>query len=126
MLYTDGKNLIATNLTKLCSYANTVGLSNEWLQLGEKNIHPHLKICGKVRQRVLADRRVKQVTSKEIVKICKLNYVLPEDAQDVKEWENYHGKKIADLSKPSEKDYSRMMKNIFERCGLNREELLPS
>jgi hypothetical protein len=118
MLYTNGVHLTATSLAELCEYAISIGLNNEWLQLGSKNIHPHLKICGNVRRRVLADNRVKQVSSKEIVRLTKLNYVLPQTEGEVRQWENYHGKKIEEISKPSEKDYSRMLKNIFEKSGL--------
>jgi hypothetical protein len=126
MLYTDGVHLISTSLTQLCAYASTIGLNHEWLQLGAKTIHPHLKICGNVRRGVLEDKRVKQVTSKEIIRICKMNYVQPETKAEVKEWENYHGKKLEEVYKPAEKDYERMFRNIFEKCGIKNLQISKS
>ncbi len=118
MLYTDGVHLISDSLTKLCAYAGTIGLNPEWLQLGAKNIHPHFKICGNVRRRVLQDKRVKQVSPKEIIRICRMNYVQPQTQDEIKVWENYHGKKVEDVYKPAQKDYERMFNNIYKKCGL--------
>ena len=118
MVYTDGMHLVAESLAELCAYADKIGLNREWLQLKGKNIHPHLDICGKVKQRVLADKNVKQISQKEIVKICQLNYREPHTENEIKELESYHNKKIAEVEKPCNSDYDRMFKNIFRRCGL--------
>lgn len=118
MVYTDGVHLVAESLAELCSYAQKIGLNQEWLQIMGRKIHPHLDICGKVRQRVLADSNVKKVSPKEIVKICKLNYRVPETPEEVIEWENHHNKKMEDVPMPTERDFDRMFSNIMKRVGL--------
>jgi hypothetical protein len=117
MIYTDGSHLIAESLDELCSYADKIGLNRYWLQLSGRNLHPHFDICGKVKERILADINVKKVSAKEIVKICKLSFRPPQTDSEVKEWEERNGKSIDDI-KPSESDYERMMRNIFKRSGV--------
>jgi hypothetical protein len=117
MIYTDGAHLIAESLDELCSYADKIGLNRYWLQLSGKNLHPHFDICGKVKERILADVSVKKVSAKEIVRICKLSFRPPETSNEVKEWEERNGKCIDEI-KPTESDYERMIKNIFKRSGL--------
>ncbi len=122
MVYTDGAHLVADSLIELCEYAGKIGLNHEWLQLRGYNIHPHLDICGKVKQRVLEDEFVTKVTPKEIVRICRLNYRPPQTTEEITEWENYHGKKIDEMYQPSENDYGRMISNIFKRSNLERKK----
>jgi hypothetical protein len=117
MIYTDGAHLVAESLTELCAYADKIGLNRYWLHLSGRNTHPHFDICGKVKERILADINVKRVSAKEIVRICKLNFRQPETDSEVKEWEERNGKSIDDI-KPTESDYERMLGNIFKRSGL--------
>ena len=120
MVYTDGSHLIADTLKELSLYANTRGLNPKWLTSGTLNIHPHFKIYGKAKQRILADTSVTQISTREIVRMCKINYVQPQTEAEINEWETHHGKKIADVYKPAEKDYNRMFKNIFAACGIEK------
>jgi hypothetical protein len=117
MLYTDGAHLIGESLAELCTYADKIGLNRYWLHLQGRSIHPHFDICGKVKERILTDRNVKQVSTKEIVRICKRSFRPPETESEVQEWEAQNGKSIEDI-KPTELDYERMIRNIFKRSGL--------
>jgi hypothetical protein len=120
MVYTDGLHLIADSLKELSSFANSRGLNPKWLEPGALNIHPHFKIYGKAKQRILADTSVIQISTREIVRMCRINYVQPKTGADILEWEAHHGKKIEDVYKPAEKDYDRMFKNIFAACGIEK------
>ncbi|WP_207493912.1 DUF4031 domain-containing protein [Aridibaculum aurantiacum] len=117
MLYTDGVHLVADSLDELYAYAEKMKLSWDWLHLGGRNVHPHFDICGHVRQRVLADKEVKLVSKKEIVRLSKLNYRPPGTEDEKKEWEAHHGKKLDDIL-PTESDFNRMMANIKRKTGL--------
>jgi hypothetical protein len=117
MIYTDGSHLIAESLDELCAYADKIGLNRYWLQLSGRNLHPHFDICGKVKERILADINVKKVSAKEIVKICKLSFRPPQNDSEVKIWEERNGKSIDDI-KPTEGEYERMIRNIFKRSGV--------
>ena len=118
MIYTDGTHLTADSLDELYKYANKVGLNTDFIDFGGKNIHPHFDICGKVRQRVLADMEVKKVTCREIVKLCIVNFRLPSTAGELRDWEAHHKQKISDLPLPSPSDFGRMVDNIFKKSGL--------
>ena len=120
MIYTDGLHLTADSLQELTSYASTTGLSPECLVIGKVNLHPRFRIYGKVKQRILSDKCVVQISTRELVQICKLNYVQPQTAGEINEWEAYHGKLLQDVYKPAEKDYDRMFKNIFAACGIEK------
>jgi hypothetical protein len=117
MLYTDGVHLIADSLHELYEYASKIGLNPEWIHFMGRNIHPHFDICGNVRRRVLQDEKIKQVSRREIVRLLKFNYRLPETEQEIKEWEAYHAKEL-DMEMPSEADYERMLGNVFTRTGI--------
>lgn len=118
MVYTDGSHLIADTLQELYAYATKIGLNHEWIDFMGRNVHPHFDIFGHVKKRVLADETVKKVSKKELVKILKLSYRLPETAQEKEEWENFHNKKLQDLEHPSEDDFKKMIDNIFKKSGL--------
>jgi hypothetical protein len=117
MVYTDGAHVIADSLQELYAYAEKMRLSWDWLHLSGKTLHPHFDICGHVRQRVLGDKRVKRVSTKEIVRLCRLNFRPPETQDEKKEWENHHNMKMDEVPMPSEKDYKRMFDNIRKRLG---------
>lgn len=121
MLYTDGAHLTADSLDELYGYANKIGLQPEWIDFMGKNLHPHFDICGRVKQRVLADENVQKVTRKEIVQLCKQNFRLPETDDD---WQatNVQGDSSPDSQLPSESDYERMLNNIFKKAGISRSE----
>lgn len=115
MVYTDGVHLVAESVQELLEYAHKIGLNTQWMHLMGKLVHPHFDICGKVKQRVLADEQVKQVSKKEIVRICKLNFRPPETDEELDEWEAYHTKKIEEIEMPTKKDFDRMFENILRK-----------
>lgn len=117
MLYTDGNHLIADTINELVGYAKKVGLNSEWLDMAGKNFHPHFDICGKVKQRILADEGVQQVSTRQLITVCKLQYRLPEGITDKQQWESYHGLKVEELA-PGAEVFDRMMQNIKKRSGL--------
>lgn len=94
MLYTDGRHLISDNLHELYEYAHRIGLNVEWIHFMGRNIHPHFDIYGNVRRRVLQDENVMQVSCREIVRILKFNYRLPQTEKEMKEWEAFLGQEI--------------------------------
>jgi hypothetical protein len=120
MIYTDGSHLTADSLHELYNYANKMGLHPDWIDFMGKTIHPHFDICGHVKRRVLADVAVKKVTCKELVRLCKLNFRLPEKDSDLQEWDLHHNKHSSDSQMPSESEYERMIDNIFKRTGIER------
>ncbi len=122
MVYTDGVHLVAESIQELLQYAGKVGLNSRWMQVMGKLIHPHFGICGKVKQRILADSSVQKVSSKEIIKICKLNFRSPETPEDINEWEQFHQRKLSDIELPSQDDFDRMFENILMRTGVHREK----
>lgn len=117
MIYTDGAHLTADSLQELLHYAQKMRINWDWIHASGRNFHPHFDICGEVRKRVLADDSVKIVSKKEIVRLCQINYRVPENEQEVAAWENHHGKKF-ELAKPSESDFERMFENIKQHAGL--------
>jgi hypothetical protein len=112
MIYTDGVHLTAQSLSELCAYGLKVGLDSLWLQAGQKNLHPHFLICGKVKERVLADASVLRVSTREFVKVCK-QYFTPDVAAS-------KGHEDISSMMPTESDYNRMINNIFKRAGIER------
>jgi hypothetical protein len=118
MVYTDGKHLAADSLQELYEYADKVGLDRDMMKFMGRNVHPHFEIFGKVKSRVLQDDNVKQVSTRELVRILKLNYRLPETDSELQEWEAFHNKKLEDLELPSETDYQRMIAAIMKRANL--------
>jgi|GEM_PF-4757468 len=119
MLYTDGVHLTADSLDELYAYASKIGLHPEWIDFMGKTLHPHFDICGHVKQRVLADENVQKVSRKEIVRLCKLNFRLPETDDELQETAMQE-KTSSNLQLPSESDYERMLNNIFKRAGIRR------
>lgn len=117
MLYTDGTYLIADDLQELYDYAQKMKLQWDWLHQGNNNFHPHFDIVGEVRKRVLADNSVKQVSTREIVRLAKINYRVPTTDEEIQAWEEHHGKKL-ELPLPTDSDYDRMIKNIKKQTGL--------
>ena len=118
MLYTDGSHLVAESLQELYQYANKVGLNTEWIDFMGRNLHPHFDICGHVKARVLQDENVKQISTKELVQLLKLNYRLPETEVELNEWEAHHKTTLNKLELPSATDYKRMLDGIFKRSGI--------
>lgn len=116
MLYTDGSHLIADSLHELYEYACNIGLNPEWIDVRGRTFHPHFDICGNVRKRVLKDTSVKQVSCKEIVRLLKLNYRLPEAEEEIQEWESYHDKELK-IDLPSERDFDRMFSEVLRRTS---------
>lgn len=99
MLYTDGVHLISdTGIEHLHQYAKSVGID-----LGAFDIsgiiarHPHYKVYGNAKRRVLADAQVIKTTPRQIVKLLQLNYNMPRTPEEVAEWEEKYGKyEVAD------------------------------
>ena len=118
MLYTDGAHLIAESIDELIRYVTKLGLNPDWIHFMGKNFHPHFDICGQIKKRVLLDKQVQKVSKKDIVKLCKLYYSIPENDQEVKEWEEFHQKPISSIPMPSESDYDRMFENIMSRVNV--------
>jgi hypothetical protein len=118
MVYTDGNHLVADSLQELYEYADKVGLDRDWMKFMGRTVHPHFDIFGNVKSRVLQDANVKQVTVRELVKITKLNYRLPETDDELQEWETFHDKKLKDIELPSDSDYKRMIDAIMKKAGL--------
>lgn len=112
MVYTDGIHLTADSLDELYLYANKTGLNPAWIDFMGRTIHPHFNICGHVKRRVLADMSVQKVSCKEIVRLCQLNFRLPENQAELQK------NKRHDM--PSESDFQRMIDNIFKRAGITR------
>jgi hypothetical protein len=119
MVYTDGTHITAQSLSELCDYGQKVGLDSFWLQAGKNSLHPHFVICGKVKERVLADVSVKRVTTRELIDICK-QYFTPPSSIESATTDQQSSDTTTHL--PSESDYERMLKNIFERTGIKREK----
>lgn len=117
MLYTDGAHLVADSLQELYTYARKMRINWDWLHASGRNFHPHFDICGEVRKRVLADTAVRVVSKKEIVRLCQVNYNLPETEQEIEAWEKHHGEKF-ELPKATQSDFDRMLENIKKRTGL--------
>lgn len=112
MIYTDGVHLTAQSLSELCAYGTQVGLDSYWLQAGKKLLHPHFLICGKVKERVLADRQVVKVSTRQLIDIFKASFTPPEiPSQDDNS-----------ATLPTESDYERMIDNIFNKAGLHRKK----
>jgi hypothetical protein len=120
MVYTDGVHLTADSLHELYAYANKIGLNPDWIDFMGRTVHPHFEICGHVKKRVLADGNVKKVSCREIVRLCKLNFRLPETESQKQEWELHHNKSLANIEKPTESEYERMLDNIFKKAGIKR------
>jgi hypothetical protein len=122
MVYTDGIHLTADSIDELYKYASKVGLNPNWIDFMGRNIHPHFDICGHVRKRVLADINVKKVTCREIVRLCKKNFRLPENESLVKDMVAKEPTLSQKLQLPSEADFERMFDNIFKRTGIKRSK----
>src|SRR5437868_2961479 len=120
MVYTDGVHLTADSLDELYGYASQIGLNPDWIDFMGKNIHPHFNICGHVKQRVLADLSVQKVTCKEIVRLCILNFRLPEIDNELWERNSSDKRNLPGLQMPSESDFKRMIDTIFKRMGISR------
>ncbi|MCW3107955.1 MAG: hypothetical protein JWQ09_2461 [Segetibacter sp.] len=120
MVYTDGAHLTADSLDELYSYANKIGLHPGWIDFMGKTIHPHFNICGHVKQRVLADVSVQKVSCKEIVRLCILNFRLPETDSELGGNDLNDKKRLLGLQTPSDSDFKRMIDNIFKRTGIKR------
>jgi hypothetical protein len=91
-VYTDGTHLIADTIPELMEYGDAVGLEREWLQLGGISFHPHYDIFGKVKIRVLKDKSVIRVSSREIVRLCAEFYDFPETEEELYQWEMKYGR----------------------------------
>jgi hypothetical protein len=120
LVYTDGRHLTADSLDELFSYAKKHNLNLDWIHTMGRNIHPHFDICGHVKRRILADCNVAKVSCKELVKLCNMNYRLPETDEEVQQWETHNKMKFDDLLIPSQIDFNRMFDNIFKRSGISR------
>lgn len=94
MLYTDGIHLISdTGIENLHQYALSVGISrNSFIITGAIANHPHYRIYGNTRRRILADCQVIQTTPRHLVKLLQLNYNFPRTEEEVREWEAQYGK----------------------------------
>ena len=119
MIYTDGIHVTADSIDELYKYANTLKLDTDSIVLMGKNIHPHFTVTSDDIKLVLEDANVQKVTVRELVKLCQLNFRLPDTNDELQEWENYHRKSISDLNTPSEAEYDRMLSNILKRVKLD-------
>ena len=119
MIYTDGIHVTADSIDELYKYANTLKLSSDSIIIMGKNIHPHFVITADVVKLVLEDSDVQKITCRELVKLCQLNFRLPETDDQLQEWENYYKKHLSDLETPSEAEYDNLLSNIFKRAKLD-------
>jgi hypothetical protein len=119
MVYTDGIHLTADSLDELFEYANKIGLNLDTISYQGKTFHPHFKICGVIKQKVLTDTNVEKVSCKEIVRLCILNFRVTEKDSTLQKKE-YDSKNTPDLYVPSSNDYERMIGNIFKKAGFKR------
>jgi len=120
MVYTDGIHVTADTVDELYKYANTLNLDPDLIILIGRNIYSHFIIAGDVTELVLKDIRVRRVTCREIVKLCQLNFRLPETNDQLREWEHHHKKFLSDLQTPSEAKYEKMLSNIFKRANYTK------
>jgi len=93
MLYTDGLHLISdTGIEHLHQYAQSLGIDRGAFNItGVIASHPHYKIYGKVKKRVMADNQVVKTSRRHIVKLLQLNYNAPRTPEEVAEWETKYG-----------------------------------
>lgn len=122
MVYTDGIHLTADSIDELYEYASKVGLHPNWIDFMGRNIHPHFDICGHVRNRVLADTDVQKVTCREIIRLCKKNFRLPEEESATEHIATNDKTPLQKLELPTEAEYERMFENIFKRAGIKRHK----
>jgi hypothetical protein len=113
MVFTDGIHITAQSLPELCAYGQKIGLDCFWLQSGRRNLHPHFVICGKVKERVLADVSVKKVSTREFVDICKRYFTTTNGNNETD---------TPTAALPSETDFDRMISNIFSKAGIDRNK----
>ncbi|THU34259.1 DUF4031 domain-containing protein [Niastella caeni] len=94
MLFTDGLHLISDiGIEDLHTYAQSMGIDRTAFEVtGIIASHPHYKIYGKVRQRILTDNQVVHTSSRHLVKLLQLNYNFPRTEKEISEWENKYGK----------------------------------
>lgn len=126
MLYSDGIHLIADSREELFRYCDSIGLRRCWFDSHWR--HPHYDLVNKqgdnivnregvvVRDVVMHDQRVKQVSPREIVNVCRVTYCFPQNAREMEEWEAKWGPPIEDRD-------SITITELMTKEAFNLEEL---
>lgn len=130
MLYTDRIHLVADSVDELLHYGNSIGHKRCWFELHWR--HPHYDLVNKqgnaivnrqgvnILQVVMADPRVKKVTSREIVDICRVTYCFPQNAREMEEWEKKWGR-VEDRNSVTVTEYLTK-EEVLKRYPLTTEE----
>lgn len=91
-VYTDGKHLIADTLIEVMEYADALDMDRDWFVQGGIMFHPHYKLYGNTKKKVMADRSVLKVSTREIVRLCNEFYNFPVTEEEMYQWEMKHGR----------------------------------
>lgn len=74
MVYSDGIHLIASSIKELHEFAEKIGLKKHFFENPKKKNHPHYDLTNvEIRRKAFREGAV-IVSSKEIVKLCRLFY----------------------------------------------------
>lgn len=119
MVFTDGIHLIAESVAELHLFANDIGLNKCWFHRGAR--HPHYDLMKHKDNRWLMLTRALnsgaiKVSTRELIKISRRCYFLPETEEEVKEFEERNKWELSQpLSEETQKRLDEMGENIINR-----------
>jgi len=126
MIYTDGVHLIADSVPELHAFADDIGLNHCWFR-GWSKLRPHYSLINKKKAYLFDGRGEKylykairmgalKITSRELVRLLRLNYQFPTSEEEIKAWEEKHSWELSQpLSATELKKLDEMRERIINK-----------